>query len=601
MHVVATAGHVDHGKSTLVRALTGTEPDRWAEERRRGLTIDLGFAWLTLSGGAELGFVDVPGHQRFIGNMLAGLGPAPAVMFVVAADEGWGRQSTDHLAAIDALGLDRGLLVVTRSDLAEPAPALEEARERLARTSLGTVEAVAVSGRTGEGLPDLRGALRRLVDEMPAPVTGGRVRLWVDRAFTIRGSGTVVTGTLGAGTLRAGDELEIAGAGPLTRAGVRSLQSKGGEHVHVCAVARVAVNLRGVPVEDVHRGDALLTPDTWHRTDMVDVRLTTGEREAAALPTQLVLHVGAAAVPVHLRPLAGDTARLTLGRLVPLVGGDRAILRDPGRQSVAAGLAVLDVDPPALRRRGAARQRAEVLARTTPGPDLVDELARRGHLRRGAARALGIPAAQLDHPDPEQVRTVGVWFVHAPVWRAWGRALTAAVRAYADAHPLEPAMPMEAARQEVGVPGLHLVPDLAESAGLVTADGRVSRPGGTASLGEAETAVQQLEVQLAVTPFAAPERGALKAAGLGRREVAAAVRAGRLLLLGADIVLLPDAPGRAESLLAHLPQPFTTSQARQALATSRRVAIPLLEHLDATGRTRRIDAGHREVRDGQDR
>ena len=187
MHVVATAGHVDHGKSTLVRALTGIEPDRWAEEHRRGLTIDLGYAWTTLPSGEQLAFVDVPGHQRFIGNMLAGLGPAPAVVFVVAADEGWREQSEEHLAAVDALDIRRGLLVVTRSDLADPAPVLADASERLAATSLGPGPAVAVSARTGKGLPELRAALDRLVALRPAPDTDGRVRLWVDRSFTIRG------------------------------------------------------------------------------------------------------------------------------------------------------------------------------------------------------------------------------------------------------------------------------------------------------------------------------------------------------------------------------------------------------------------------------
>ena len=221
MHVVATAGHVDHGKSTLVRALTGMEPDRWAEERRRGMTIDLGYAWSALPSGAVLGFVDVPGHQRFIGNMLAGLGPAPAVLVVVAADEGWRRQSGEHLAAVDALGLQHGLLVITRSDLADPGPATRQALEQIRDTSLGAVEAVAVSGKTGLGLDQLSAALDRLVTRLPRPDLAAPVRLWVDRAFTVRGSGTVVTGTLGAGTLRSGDELELRGR--LVR--VRALQS----------------------------------------------------------------------------------------------------------------------------------------------------------------------------------------------------------------------------------------------------------------------------------------------------------------------------------------------------------------------------------------
>ncbi|MDQ2796180.1 MAG: GTP-binding protein, partial [Actinomycetota bacterium] len=180
MHVVATAGHVDHGKSTLVRALTGMEPDRWAEERRRGMTIDLGYAWTSLPSGTSVAFVDVPGHQRFIGNMLAGLGPAPAVLFVVAADEGWRRQSAEHLAAIDALNIHDGLLAVTRSDLADPGPALAQAQAYLARTSLGPVDAVAVSGASGQGLSDLSAALDRLVARLPDARADGRVRLWVD-------------------------------------------------------------------------------------------------------------------------------------------------------------------------------------------------------------------------------------------------------------------------------------------------------------------------------------------------------------------------------------------------------------------------------------
>ncbi|MBC7679435.1 MAG: 50S ribosome-binding GTPase, partial [Pseudorhodobacter sp.] len=191
MRVVATAGHVDHGKSTLVRALTGTEPDRWAEERRRGMTIDLGYAWTSLPSGEVLAFVDVPGHQRFIGNMLAGLGPAPAVLFVVAADEGWRRQSSEHLAAIDALGLTAGLLAVTRSDLADPGPAVRESLAELATSSLGRVPHVVVSGVTGAGLPSLRTALDVLVGALPAPGATAPVRLWVDRAFTVKGAGTV--------------------------------------------------------------------------------------------------------------------------------------------------------------------------------------------------------------------------------------------------------------------------------------------------------------------------------------------------------------------------------------------------------------------------
>src|SRR6185369_17285167 len=240
-HVVATAGHVDHGKSTLVRALTGMEPDRYAEERRRGMTLDLGFAW-TRIGDESVAFVDVPGHERFVANMLAGVGPVPAVLFVVAADEGWMPQSGEHLAALDALGVANGLLVVTRSDRADPELALAEAREYLRGTALADIRGVAVSAVTGEGLGQLRTALDEMTAGLPAPDPAAPIRLWVDRAFTVRGSGTVVTATLGAGTIRVGDALHCGSKHELR---VRSIQTLHEPVDEVCAVARVAVNLRG--------------------------------------------------------------------------------------------------------------------------------------------------------------------------------------------------------------------------------------------------------------------------------------------------------------------------------------------------------------------
>ena len=586
MRVVATAGHVDHGKSTLVRALTGMEPDRWAEERRRGMTIDLGYAWAGLPSGEVLAFVDVPGHQRFIGNMLAGLGPAPAVLVVVAADEGWRRQSGEHLAAVDALGLRHGLLAVTRSDLADPGPATEEALGHLRASSLGEVEAVAVSGRTGEGVGPLRAALDRLVARLPAPEPAAPVRLWVDRSFTVRGSGTVVTGTLGAGTLRVGDELELGER----RVRVRGLQSLGSTYDEVGAVARVAVNLRGVERDEVGRGDALLTPATWRAAAAVDARLT---RPAEELPSELVLHVGSAGVPVRVRPLGGGSARLTLARPLPLRAGDRALLRDPGGQSVAAGVLVLDADPPVLRRRGAARERASVLETADGRPDLGIEVARRGAVLAADLAALGVPVAP--HPD---VLAVGGWLVSAGTWQGWAGALGAAVDEHARTAPLEAGLPAEAARRAVGVPDLRLVEPLARAAGLEQAAGRVRRPGAARDLGPAEAGVAEVERRLAADPFAAPEQGELQQLGLGAREVAAAAAAGRLLRLrqhDLEVVLLPDGPARAMRVLARLPQPFTLSAARQALGTTRRVAVPLLEHLDGRGWTRRVDGSLREV------
>ncbi|GAA0909776.1 selenocysteine-specific translation elongation factor [Virgisporangium ochraceum] len=581
MFVVATAGHVDHGKSTLVRALTGMEPDRLVEERRRGMTIELGFVWTTLPSGAVVAFVDVPGHQRFVATMLAGAGPVPAALVVVAADEGWMPQSAEHLAALDALGVRHGLIAVTRSDLADPGPALERARMEVAATSVGTVEAVAVSGTTGKGLSDLRAALDRLGATLPPADPVAPVRLWVDRSFTIRGSGTVVTGTLGAGTLHAGDELETAGR----TVRVRTLESLGEPATTVAPVARVAVNLRGIDRAEVRRGDALVTPGRFTFVEVVDVRVHGDP--VADLPPAVTLHVGSAAVQAHVRPLGTDTARLRLDRTLPLRIGDRGLLRDPGRYALAGGVTVLDVAPPPLRRRGAARDRAVELSTMDAQPDAAGEVRRRRVVRRADLLRMGVP----DPPAP----LAGDWLVdsgHAD--RLAGR-LADTVDAYETAHPLEAGMPVEAARHELRLPDRALVaalarPPLTVHGGRVTA--RADR--GDALPTPVARAVAEIGRDLARRPFQAPDAHRLAQLGLGRREVAAAVRAGVLVRAG-DVLLLPGTVERATDVLAELPQPFTLSTARQALDTSRRVAVPLLELLDQKGVTRRLPDDTRVV------
>ncbi|MEV4465650.1 selenocysteine-specific translation elongation factor [Micromonospora echinofusca] len=582
MFVVATAGHVDHGKSTLVRALTGMEPDRWAEERRRGMTIDLGFAWSTLPSGATVAFVDVPGHERFVPNMLAGVGPVPAALVVVAADEGWMPQSAEHLAALDALGVSYGLLVVTRADLADPGPATARARAELAATSLGGLDAVAVSAVTGAGLPQLRAALDRLAARLPGAPTDAPVRLWVDRAFTVRGAGTVVTGTLGAGRLRVGDGLELAGSAETVR--VRGLHSLGVARPEVAAVARVAVNLRGTPRDRLGRGDALLTPGRFHRTDLLDVRLA-GDA-AGDLPATLTLHIGAAAVPARVRPLGADTARLRLARPLPLLVGDRALLRDPGRHHVAGGVTVLDVAPPSLTRRGAAAARAAVLATMDGRPDLAGELRRRRLARAGDLVRTGVEVTGRP--------VTGDWLADPEHWRALGARLAEEVARHAREHPLEPGAPVELLRQRLALPERALVealvrPPLRLRAGRVTASAADALPEPVAR------AVARVRAEYADRPFRAPEAEHLADLGLGPREIGAAVRAGALLRLAENVVLLPGAADDAVRVLAGLPQPFTLSAARRALDTTRRVAVPLLELLDRRGVTRRLPDDARVV------
>ena len=594
MHVVATAGHVDHGKSTLVRALTGMEPDRWAEERRRGLTIDLGFAWTTLPSGRDVAFVDVPGHERFLGNMLAGLGPAPVVCFVVAADEGWQAQSSDHRDAVAALGIDHGLLVVTRADRADDGrralDTLDQARTELAATGLRDAPAVVVSAVEGRGLDELRTTLDDLLSRMPPPAVGGRLRLWVDRSFTITGAGTVVTGTLASGTLASGDRLQLLGAGPSRPVVVRGLQSRGRAHDSLGPVDRVALNLRGLSAEDVHRGDVLVTPDSWPVTDVLDVRRVSGAVFTEA-PELVTVHVGTAAVPARLRPFDGDHARLTLDRPLPLALGDRLVLRHPGRRRVLGGVQVLDADPPALRRRGDSARRGRALTTLRPDGDPLVEVARRGAVPSQQLRRLGL----IDGTPPDGVLIVADWWVHAPTYAAWQQRLRDAVAAVHERDPLAGGLSRGAARDLLALPDEALLDAVAGDAGLDQDGGRLRLPGTRSDLGPAEAAVTAIEDRLQTTPFDAPDADELADLRLGRRELAAAERAGRLLRLGDGVVLLPQAPALAMRELIRLDQPFTTSQARQALGTTRRVAVPLLEHLDARGWTRRLDAGHREV------
>jgi selenocysteine-specific elongation factor len=481
MAVVATAGHVDHGKSTLVRLLTGQEPDRWAEERRRGLTIDLGYAWTDIEG-SRVSLVDVPGHEHFTGNMLAGLGSVRAVMFVVAADDGWCPQSQEHARAIAALGIEHVLLVVTRCDLSPGEAAAREARERFASLGVPVAETVLVSGATGAGVPDLRAALWRLAAAagLPATAEGAAadtntedadtrpVRLWVDRSFTIRGAGTVVTGTLEAGTLRVDEALLLRGR----RLTIRGLQSCDEQVEALRGPARVAVNLRGLAAAEVYRGDALLT-ESWPRpAGLIDV---TGPDAGARLPRALTLHVGTAALPVRTQRLADGRVRLRLPGPVPLVPGDRAVLRDPGLHEVLAGVEVTVVDPPTRRDR---RRRQAPLSGT-------------------ALRA------------PDGIRALVGWL---------------------DDHPLQ-----------------------------------------------------------------APSREQLDTWTFTSDGLAGAAERGEVLRLG-GVVLAGDALPRAEAAIRELAQPFTVGEAARAMGTSRRVAVPLLERLDATLVTRRLPDGRRTLR-----
>jgi selenocysteine-specific elongation factor len=579
MHVIATAGHVDHGKSALLRALTGMEPDRWEEERRRGLTIDLGYVWMDGPSG-PIAFVDVPGHERFVGNMLAGVGPVPAVLFVVAADEGWMPQSAEHLTALRALDVRHGVLAVTKTDVMEPDLAAEEALDQIRPTNLGDIEWVGVSARTGDGLPQLRRALDGLVARLPASDPSAPIRLWVDRGFTIRGAGLVVTGTLAAGTVRLGDNLELARTGK--RFVVRELQALNRHVDEAVGVARVALNLRGAERGEIGRGDALMTPGSYRCTAVADVR--TKLCSPTDLPRELLVHVGTATVDCTLRPMGDDTARLTLGSAVPLRVGDRMVLRHSG--GVAGGAVVLDAAPPPLNRRGAARRRAGDLEAYADVPDGASEVRRRGFVRAGTLRAVGI--------EPPGPALTGDWLVAPDLARSL-TSLLATLAARQASDPSAPPLSVEDARRSLDLPDVRLVPALLTPPWSVR-NGMIVHAEAPDTLSPAvREALDALERTLAGREFTVPTEAELAGLGLRGAEIGAAARAGRLVRLAPDVVLLPDTVSRAVDVLAGLPQPFTAGEAREALGTSRKIIVPLLEHLAQQGRTRRTADGRHTV------
>ena len=583
MYVIATAGHVDHGKSTLVNALTTMDPDRWEEEKQRGLTIDLGFAWTTLKSGADVAFVDVPGHERFIANTLAGLGPAPAVMLVIAADEGWKEQTSEHLEAIDALGIERGIIVLTRMDNGQR---ISEAdvRDKVAGTSLSVAPIFAVSARTGEGMEELRGGIDKLLpaDEVLQRACAMPARMWIDRAFSIKGAGTVVTGTWAAGSVNIGDRLKLVTASGEHDVTVRGLHSENSAVDKAEPVMRLALNLRGVDADAISRGDVLTEAEsTWWQPEVIDVRWRTGPKLDSA-PRKLNLHVGTASVPVHVRGLDAEHARLTLqGRAFPLRLGDRLALRGPGLDALA-GVEVVDMDPPLLNRRGAPVRRAQALRDQNPF-DASAYVARKEAVMKETLAAAGFDVAN----KPASLVEFRSWWVNAQAIARWTAQLRTLFDTHLTDHHLSDGLPLATALSALALPDDSLV-SIAVAGARLKRDGAIIRDPHAAlrDLGPAEKSVAIVEAQLAKEPFVAPDAGTLDELGLGPIELAAAERAGRLLRVG-PIVLLPSAPQQAAEILGQQPGEFTLSQARQALGTTRRVAVPLLEYMDARGLTRR--------------
>ncbi|HSG78550.1 MAG TPA: selenocysteine-specific translation elongation factor [Acidimicrobiia bacterium] len=586
MPIVGTAGHVDHGKSTLIRAITGLDPDRWEEEKRRGLTIDLGFAWTTLPDGTEVGFVDVPGHERFIKNMLAGVGAVDVALFVVAADEGWMPQSEEHLAVLDLLGVTRGVVALTRADLVD-GELLEfaelELRERLEGTSLEGAPVVATAAPEGRGIDEIAAAIGAALADVP-PRAGDRTRMWIDRAFTIGGAGTVVTGTLLEGRIAVGDTLAILPQGIPVR--VRGLQS----HERSVEVAlpgtRTAVNVVGVDRDEAERGSMLGRPGDWRTSRRFTAELRTVRTLAEPIRNRGAyrLHMGSGSWPARLRLLEGPeldgtgTAIVEPETAIPITAGDRLVLREVGRRAVVAGGRVLDPHPP--RRGTDVRRSVEILL----GAATPDAVAQALLDVRGVARGEDL-TADSGGGRARRGLDAGAWIVSEGRQAEIGLAAVERTRAYQQANPLRPGVPKPDLATTLRIEPEILEAVVAASDDLVEQGAHVRTPDFIGTLdGSGEEAWAKAEETLRASGLAAPRRSEL---GLDREQLHVVVREGRLIEVSDEFVYLPDELERLVAAVRELGSGFTVAGFRDRFGISRKYAVPLLEWLDRTGVTRR--------------
>ena len=620
--VIGTAGHIDHGKTALLRALTGIDADRLPEEHARGMTIDVGYAHLTFDDGVELDFVDVPGHDRLIGNMLVGAGEIDVALLVVAADDGPRPQTIEHLLLLDALGIADGLAVVTKVDLVEAARADEVAaqvRALLGGTSLANVPVLAASASTGTGIDGVRSAVRALRDRVSerwfadrgnglGSGSGGPLRLAIDRAFTVKGRGAVVTGSLRGGQIAPGATLRREPGGEPVR--VREVQVHGAPRDRH-AGGRTALNLAGLPADAMHRGDVLTSGPAIRGTERVLVHLHRPAKlgARAAWPprdgARLRLHLGTAQVDGALRRVRGvdEVAVLTLAESVATFPGDRGVLRQPAAGDVVAGVTVLDPAPP----RGASRRRM-----TPDRLDLLAAAARAGDSERlGGARVElhgALPTDAVDDPSVAAGELALAADVSADLASA---AVEAVARHHRDA-PLSPGLPLPRARATVlrRLRSLATIErrDADAAAAMVTrlleqlvAEGRIARRGDALrdpSLAddlppELTSAMDRLEAALAV-PAPPPLDAAAAAAGCPPEGVHALQADGRIVRLGPDLAWSTATYHRLAAVALELARtgPLTPAAFRDATGTSRRYVLAILEDLDRRGILQRTPEGH---------
>ena len=624
MRVIGTAGHVDHGKSTLIRALTGIDPDRLQEEKERGMTIDLGFAWLRLPNNVEVSIVDVPGHERFIHNMLAGVGGIDIALLVVAADEGVMPQTREHVAILDLLGISNGVVALTKRDLVDDDwldLVQADVEEFLSTTSLKGAPIVACSATTGAGLDALKDVIQDLLSRERMRPNTGRPRLPIDRVFTVAGFGTVVTGTLIDGELHLGQELEVQPGG--LKARVRGLQSHRKKLETIPAGTRTAVNLGGLAVEDLRRGQVLGAPGTLKATRALDARLRL-IREAKSLRhnAEVSFHTGAAETLGKLSLLdrdelqPGDEAwvQVRLQDPVALARGDLFILRLPSPSMTVGGGTVVEAHARRHRRRQPAILRQlEVLAQGTPEeivlerlcsrePTDVDSLVQRTGLAAAEARQAlanlleASDVVLLDHTDGESRFDGRSFVVSSAGWQRVTAQVGVLLSAFHKGYPLRRGLPKEELRTRLGAEPRLFVRELEllKSQGTAAEDGPFVRLATHAVRfsPEQERQASQLLAVLREAGIAPPDRADLEAElGLSPELVDALIAQGRLVEVAAGLLYERDALASIVARIRadiQLNGPRTVAQIRDLLDASRKFALALVNYTDEHKITRRV-------------
>jgi selenocysteine-specific elongation factor len=645
MSCIGTAGHVDHGKSTLVKALTGIDPDRLAEEKERGMTIDLGFAWLKLPGGQEVSIVDVPGHENFIKNMLAGVGGIDAALLVIAADEGVMPQTREHLAILDLLQVRRGVVALTKADLVDEewlALVREDIAEHLIGTTLEGVEIIPVSAYTGQGLPTLLTHLEHVLNESQGRQNIARPRLPIDRVFSITGFGTVVTGTLLDGTFKQGQEVEVLPQGLKSR--IRTLQT----HQHQVEVAqpgsRVAINLANVARTEMKRGDVVTISGQLRPTVLIDVHLHLLAETARGEVTRPLKHntpvdfySGSQEIPARVRLLDTEEllpgqdawAQIRLSQPAIVARRDRFILRIPSPSMTIGGGEVVDMQPryhrrfqPAIlhvlatieqgapdelvlaaldRRRGGGtsspRGRGTKNLQWLVGYELA-EIVKRSNLSEDVTRAT-LETLILEG----RVRRIGSFWFAQTVWDALVEEALRLVNDYHTQYPLRSGLSKEAWRTRLNLPSKMAadVFDALQTEGLLAeattiTGGLIRLPNRTPffSMAQQQQAERLLQ-KFRESPYTPPGWAEAEAT-VGSEVLGALIEQGRLVKLGSSgeansVLFLRETYDEAIArLLTYLREhnKMTAAEARDLLGTTRKYILPLLEHMDERKMTRRI-------------